>query len=76
MLVGIYLVVVRWRPRMYEAGDILIMPHGEELRVMYISEKGIITLMNTETKEVMAGSLECLRTPKKVIRRRLDDKPE
>lgn len=60
---------------MYEAGDILIMSNGEELRVMYISEKGIITVIDTETKQVMAGQLKCLRTPKKVIKRDRDDKP-
>ena len=59
---------------MYEAGDILIMPHGEELRVMYISEEGIITVMNTETKQVMAGQLKRLIAPKKVIKRGSDDK--
>lgn len=53
---------------MYEAGDILIMSNGEELRVMYISEKGIITVMDTKTKKVTAGQLKYLGTPKKVIK--------
>ena len=53
---------------MYEAGDILIMPDGSELRVMYISEEGSITVMDTKTKEVTAGQLRYLRTPKKVIK--------
>ena len=53
---------------MYEAGDILIMPDGSELRVMYISGNNTITLMNTRTKEVAVGQLKCLRKPEKVIK--------
>ena len=53
---------------MYEAGDILIMPNGEEFRVMYISGNNTITIMNTRTKEVEVGQLKCLRKPEKVIK--------
>ena len=53
---------------MYEAGDILIMPDGSELRVMYISGNNTITLMNTKTKEAVVGQLRYLRKPEKVIK--------
>ena len=53
---------------MYEAGDILIMPDGNEFRVMYISGNNTITIMNTKTKEVVAGQLRYLTKPEKVIK--------
>lgn len=53
---------------MYEAGDILIMPNGEELKVMYISGNNTITLMNTRTKKAVVGQLRYLRKPEKVIK--------
>lgn len=54
---------------MYEAGDILIMSDGSEFRVMYISEKGTITLLDLTNKKLMSGQLRYLRKPKKVIKR-------
>ena len=54
---------------MYESGDILIMPSGDELEVMFISEKGIITVLDIANKQLMSGPLEWLRKPKKVIKR-------
>ena len=54
---------------MYEAGDILIMPDGEELKVMFISEKGTITVLDIANKKLMSGPLKRLRKPKKVVKR-------
>ena len=53
---------------MYEAGDILIMPDGDELKVMFISEKGTITVLDIANKKLMSGPLKRLRKPKKVIK--------
>ena len=56
---------------MYEAGDILIMPNGEEFRVMYISGNDSIALMNTRTKKIIAAQIKYLKTPKKVVKAKL-----
>ena len=53
---------------MYEAGDILIMPDGKELKVMFISEKGIITVLDIANKKLISGSLRYLSKPKKVVK--------
>ena len=53
---------------MYEAGDILIMPNGEEFKVMYISGNNTIVLINTTTKKVVSAQLKYLKIPKKVVR--------
>ena len=53
---------------MYEAGDILIMPDGKELKVMFISEKGIITVLDIANKKLMSGPLRYLSKPKKVVK--------
>ena len=53
---------------MYEAGDIRIMPDGNELKVMFISEKGTITVLDIANKKLMSGPLEYLRKPKKVVK--------
>ena len=53
---------------MYEAGDILIMPNGEEFRVMYVSGNDSIALMNTRTKKIIAAQIKYLKIPKKVVK--------
>ena len=53
---------------MYEAGDILIMPNGQELKVMFISEKGTITVLDIANKKLMSGPLRYLSKPKKVVK--------
>ena len=53
---------------MYETGDILIMPNGEEFKVMYVSGNNTIVLMNTTTKKVVSAQLQYLKIPKKVVK--------
>ena len=53
---------------MYEAGDILIMPDGNELKVMFISEKGTITVLDIVNKKLISGPLRYLSKPKKVVK--------
>ena len=53
---------------MYEKGDILIMPNGEEFRVMYVSGNNTIVLMNTKTKKAVSAQLKYLKIPKKVVK--------
>ena len=53
---------------MYEAGDILIMPNGEEFKVIYVSGNNTIGLVNTRTREVIAAQLKYLKIPKKIVK--------
>ena len=53
---------------MYEAGDILIMPNGEEFKVMYVSGNNTIALVNTRTREVISAQLKYLKIPKKIVK--------
>ena len=53
---------------MYEAGDILIMPNGEEFKVMYVSGNNTIVLMNTKTNKIRAAQVGYLKIPKKVVK--------
>ena len=53
---------------MYEAGDILIMPNGEEFKVIYVSGNNTITFRNTRTEKVIVTELEYLKIPKKIVK--------
>ena len=53
---------------MYEAGDIIIMSNGEELKVIYVSGNNDIVLRNTTTKKIVTAQVGYMKTPKKVVK--------